>query len=172
MTSTPDSLPEDFSNWDMDKKKEFIKLLRQKAAIQKDSVLKNMSFGILQKLFICSKVKIALLLGSNRSGKSEALAADASIIATGIIPDSIADDYPKEKIRVGECWISALDFPSTSEITQKKIDKILPKRYITHVNKELKLIKLNTGNEIVFKSAESGREKYQGTSKILIVQDE
>ena len=37
--------------------------------------------------------------GGNRSSKTDTSLADAVIQATGVIPDSLKDDYPREKIR-------------------------------------------------------------------------
>lgn len=46
-----------------------------------------------------SPAKIIGVFGGNRSGKSEFGAAEVAILATGIVPRGLGDQYPREKLR-------------------------------------------------------------------------
>src|SRR3990167_6066384 len=104
---------------DINKKQELLRLLELRKQFQNDKVLESLIPSPIQRLYLLCNKKIALLLGSNRCGKSHILAADALIRLLGVIPTILKDKYPKEYYRAGECWISALDFTSTVEVTQK-----------------------------------------------------
>src|SRR3990167_7159865 len=104
---------------DLTRKQELLNLLELKKQFESDRVLEKLVPSPIQELFLLCNKKIALLLGSNRCGKSHILAADALIRLLGVIPTILKDKYPKEYYRAGECWISALDFTSTVEVTQK-----------------------------------------------------
>lgn len=162
---------------DIKDKQELVRLLELKKQYADDKVLENLVPSPIQELYLLCNRKIALLLGSNRCGKSHILAANALIRLLGVVPTCLKDKYPKEFFRPGECWISALDFTSTIEITQKKIHQLMPKHMLVKQNKEIKQLVFKTANqdlssEIIFKSAESTWEKYRGTSKVLIQLDE
>lgn len=159
-------------NDDLERKKQLLKLLEQRELMRKDRVLESIELSLIQREFVLCGVKTAAIVGANRSGKSEALGVDVNCRATGVVPDCIKDVYPKEFHRVGEYWISSLDYPSSRGITQKKIKKFLPKRFAGDFNKEFKIQYTTVGSEIGFKSADSGREKYQGESKVYMGHDE
>lgn len=160
----------DLSKLSSEQKLELLQLLDAKKHAQDDRMLQDFDPSLIQDAYICCMAKIALLIGANRSGKSEVGAVDTLISATGIIPDALADHYPMEKIRLNTIaknqiyWVSSLDFPSSRDITQAKITKFCPKRVYSGFNKEDKKLFLKTENVIGFKSADSGREKYQGVS--------
>lgn len=155
-----------------EKKKKILELLRQKEALRKDRAIEDFNPSLVQKAFLLSNKKVRFLSGANRSGKSEVGAVDVISRATGVLPDAIREDFNQSLIRPGEYWVSSLDFPSSRDITQKKIAKFLPKRLDAGFNKEFKLQRTLTGSEVGFKSADSGRDKYQGTSKLGVWQDE
>lgn len=164
------------NNEELEKKREILNLLEMKEALKKDRVLESIDLSLIQREFVLCQAKTAGIIGANRSGKSEALGVDVNTRSTGIVPDCIKAVYPKENIRFGEYWISSLDFPSSRGITQKKIKKFLPKRFDAGFNKEFKIqyvqVDENHKSEIGFKSADSGREKYQGESKVYVGHDE
>lgn len=153
-----------------EQKIELLRLLDAKKVADADRMLLDFDPSLIQEAYICCMAKIALLIGANRSGKSEVGAVDTLISATGIIPERIKDQYPAEKIRLNTIpknqiyWVSSLDFPSSRDITQAKITKFCPKKMYNGFNKEDKKLFLKTENVIGFKSADSGREKYQGVS--------
>jgi phage terminase large subunit-like protein len=155
-----------------EQKIELIKILDAKKRIESDKVLDNIDLSLIQKEFVCHPAKIRLLLGANRSGKSEVGAVDTLIRSTGIIPNCVKDRFDTKLIRYGGYWVSSLDFPSSRDITQQKILKFCPKRIYKGFNKEDKKLFLTTESEIGFKSADSGRDKYQGVSRLGIWTDE
>lgn len=158
-----------------ERKRKVLNLLKKKLAMQKDKVLLNMKFGLIQKAFLLCNAKIVLLLGANRSGKSEVIACDALIRMGMGIPYSLAECYPEEFICPGEYWTACVDFNSINDIIKKKFERIGPKRCNRGYNKEEKrqLWEAPIGaTEQRYKSYDQGREKFQGTSKNYISFDE
>jgi len=149
-----------------------LRLLKEKEKIGKDNKLEDAVLSLIQQAAAISKAKIRIVLGANRSGKSEFGGIDTCIQVTGVIPKCIAEVYPKDFIRNGKYWVSSLDFPSSRDITQDKVNKYLPKRFVQRFSKDDKIYFLTEGREIGFKSADSGREKYQGTSRYQVWMDE
>lgn len=149
---------------------ELIKLLEQKQLSEADKMLLKFDPSLIQAEVLCSKAKIRIILGSNRSGKSEVGGVDTLVRSTGIVPLAIADRYPMDMIKLegnvsGQFYLaSALDFPSSRNISQAKIEKFCPKSIYQGFNKEDRKLFLKSNNTILFKSQESGREKYQGIS--------
>jgi phage terminase large subunit-like protein len=164
------------SDHDLERKKQILKLLELRELRKKDRVLESIDLSLIQREFVLCGAKTAAIIGANRSGKSEALGVDVNCRATGVIPDCIKDVYPKDFIRFGEYWISALTYKTSHGITQKKIKKFLPKRHDGGFNKEFKLqrVVVSEGkeSEIGFMSADSGSDKYQGESKVYVGHDE
>jgi phage terminase large subunit-like protein len=156
-----------------EQREELLKLLRARREAQKDRKLQDFIPSLIQKAYTLCKAKIRFLVGSNRSGKSEIGAVDVEIRAGIGMPAALKDEYPQDLIRHGEYWVTSLDFPSSRDITQKKIFKFCPVREIKVFNKEFRVLTTETaGSEIGFKSADSGRSKFQGTSKMGIWNDE
>lgn len=155
--------------------KEALRLIRKLNEIEKDKTLEKMTFSLIQKAFLLCTSKIAILLGANRSGKSEVLSCDALIRMLGIIPTSLKGEYPETSIRPGEYWTACVDFNSITDIIKKKFDRIGPERFKGKYNKEEKK-QLWHGpkgdSEQRYKSYDSGREKFQGTSKVYVSFDE
>lgn len=137
-----------------------------------DRKLLNFKPTLIQKLVLLAKEKIVLVLGANRSGKSEIIAVDSQVRGTGLIPEVIKDEYPQEFIRCGEAWLTGLDFVSLMGIVKKKVDKFLPNRMNGGYNKENKIQSYTNGFEIQYRSCDQGREKFQGTSKTYVSFDE
>jgi len=152
---------------------ELLKALRAKAAKEADRVLERMELGLVQAACLRSIAKIRVLLGANRSGKSHVGGVDTIIRATGILPECLSDGFPITKLcREGRYWVSSLDFPSSRDITQDKINTFLPQSMREKWREDDRIHFLKNTSEIGFKSAESGRKKYQGTSRMGIWMDE
>jgi len=156
----------------VERKREIVKLLTAKKRAVADKKIINFKPTMVQKLVMLSKEKIVLVLGANRSGKSEVIAIDSQARLTGIIPSEMKDEYPQEFIRQGEAWLCGMDFVSLMGIVKKKVDKFLPNRMNGGYNKENKIQKYTNGSEIQYKSYDQGREKFQGTSKTYVSYDE
>lgn len=156
----------------LEEKRELAELLELKKRVLADRKLLDFVPTMIQKLVLLSKEKIVLVLGSNRSGKSEIIAVDGLVRLTGFVPECMKEEYPNDFVRVGEAWLSGMDFVSLMGIVKKKVDKFLPARMNGGYNKENKLQRLMNGSEIQYKSYDQGREKFQGTSKIYMSYDE
>lgn len=156
----------------IERKREIVKLLTAKKRAVADRKLLNFKPTMIQKLVLLSREKILLVLGANRSGKSEIIAVDSQVRGTGLIPEIIKNEYPKEFVRGGEAWLCGLDFVSLMGIVKKKIDKFLPNRMNGGYNKENKIQKYTNDFEIQYRSCDQGREKFQGTSKNYVSFDE
>ena len=156
----------------VERKREIVRLLAAKKRAVADRKILNFKPTLVQRLVLLSKEKIVLVLGANRSGKSEIIAVDSQVRLTGLIPEEIKHEYPLEYIRQGEAWLSGMDFVSLMGIVKKKVDKFLTNRMNGGYNKENKIQKYTNGCEIQYKSYDQGREKFQGTSKTYVSYDE
>ena len=155
----------DMSALNTEQKLELLKLLEAKRFNETDRTIQTYDPSIIQEAYLCCKAKIRLLTGANRAGKSDVGALDVQIRATGIIPDSIKEQYPVEMIRPnGLYWASSLTFTASRDISLPKILKFCPKKEYNSFNKEDKKLFLKNGTIIQLKSADQGREKYQGVS--------
>lgn len=162
----------DLNGMTLEEKQKLWERLKEKETLEKDRVLEKMEFSPIQRLFLQCTKKVALILAANRSGKTTVLTAGNLIRMTGLVPESIKDIYPKENIRHGEYWMSGLDFVSITDVLEKKMNWLMPKRMDDGYNRELKRQKLTCGCEVRYKSNDSGREKYQGASKLGFYEDE
>jgi phage terminase large subunit-like protein len=128
-------------------------------------------------------------MGANRSGKSDAGAyAGASLARFGYKGDRRyvhgAGSVVGVKDRATSGWVSALDFPTGRDTIQPKYfdngfvppgathEPFIPKREIAEWRVSDQILKLKNGSIIGFKSADSGRSKYQGAEKDWIHFDE
>ena len=137
-------------------------------------------------------------IGANRSGKSDAGAYAGSYLARFGYADvrkkkfvGAADsDQPSGssklsvRSRATSGWVSALDFPTGRDTIQPKYfdngfvppnsthDPFIPEREIAEWRVSDQILKLKNGSIIGFKSADSGRKKYQGAEKDWIHFDE
>lgn len=119
--------------------------------------------------------KINFFIGGNRIGKSEVGAVIATCIATGIKPwcvggTGLEDMF--ETIPIRNVWIVSLDFPASRDIIRPKLKKYLPKDLVKEWRQADQMYVLKNGATIGMKSADSGREKFQGVSRDLIWMDE
>lgn len=130
------------------------------------------------------------LIAANRSGKSEAGAYCGAALARFGRDSGKLGIYDKGRIivrdRATSGWVSALDFPMSRDVIQPKyFDNGHAPPGATHApfipdheiapggwNKTDNILKLKNGSIIGFKSADSGRTKYQGAEKDWIHFDE
>ena len=107
-------------------------------------------------------------LGGNRIGKSECGAYDLCLAATGKHP---AREFPAE----GRAWVVGLDRKVIEAILLRKFDKLIPEHYKQKFHKADLIWELEgEGRQwlITFKSAESGRDKFQSDDLDYIWIDE
>lgn len=124
-------------------------------------------------------------LAGNRSGKSDAGAVCGATLArfglarTGVQPGAV-----QVKDRATSGWVSCLDFPTSRDSIQPKYfdngyvpagqahPPFIPKYEIDDWRVDEQILKLKNGSIIGFKSAESGRKKYQAAEKDWFHMDE
>lgn len=119
------------------------------------------------------------VFGGNRSGKSECGAVETIWLARGI--------HPYRKNQPTDGWVVSLSFNVQKAVAQKKILSFLPREWIADITmREGKRGALENGiidtisvknifgsiSHITFKSAEEGREKFQGASLNYVWFDE
>lgn len=128
------------------------------------------------------------LIAANRSGKSDAGAYCGAALARFGRDSGKLGIYEKGRLivkdRATSGWVSALDFPISRDVIQPKYfdngnvppgathEPFIPKHEIDSWNKTEGILKLKNGSIIGFKSADSGRLKYQGAEKDWIHFDE
>ena len=135
---------------------------------------------------ISERYKEYYYIGANRSGKSDAGAYAGAYLAR------FGYDYDKNRlgsdmssrIRATSGWVSAIDFPTGRDTIQPKYfdngftppgathEPFIPAREIAEWRISDQILKLKNGSIIGFKSADSGRTKYQGAEKDWIHFDE
>lgn len=104
-------------------------------------------------------------LGGNRSGKTVAGAMETVWFATG--------EHPHREIKgPTQGWVVSLDFGGVRDITRPMVEYWMPKGMVLKYYEKDNIMVLKNGSEIGFKSCDSGREKFQGTSKDYIWFDE
>lgn len=132
-----------------------------------------------QQLFVRSVLegqrKENWFIAANRSGKSDAGAYVGATLARFGPPGSPGPTSG---------WVSALDFPTSRDVIQPKYfdngfvppgqahPPFIPKHEIRSWSSESQVLKLKNGSIIGFKSADSGRSKYQGAEKDWFHMDE
>lgn len=129
-------------------------------------------------------------IAANRSGKSDAGAYAGSKLARfGDQSDSVrwvggsgSDIEIRDRATSG--WVSAVDFPTSRDTIQPKYFNngfvppgashvpFIPEREIEEWRVADQILKLKNGSIIGFKSADSGRTKYQGAEKDWVHLDE
>lgn len=135
---------------------------------------------------LAQRYKEYYYIGANRSGKSDAGAyAGAHLARFGYDYDKnrLGSDM-SSKIRATSGWVSAIDFPTGRDTIQPKYfdngftppgathQPFIPAREIAEWRISDQILKLKNGSIIGFKSADSGRTKYQGAEKDWIHFDE
>jgi phage terminase large subunit-like protein len=126
-------------------------------------------------------------IAANRSGKSDAGAYIGATLARFGRQDARPAPHGGAGVQVIDRstsgWVSALDFPTSRDVIQPKYfdngyritgkyPPFIPKHEIDSWNSESQVLKLKNGSLIGFKSAESGRRKYQGADKDWFHMDE
>ncbi len=129
-------------------------------------------------------------MGANRSGKSDAGAyAGATLARFGTGASAVNASYSNSgrvevRDRATSGWVSALDFPTSRDTIQPKyFDNgfmppnqthmpFIPQHEIAQWRAGDQILKLKNGSIIGFKSADSGRSKYQGAEKDWVHLDE
>jgi phage terminase large subunit-like protein len=111
--------------------------------------------GIPQENFHKSLKTLRVLLGSNNSGKTTTGGVEAIYFATGKHP------Y-RGKIEPAHGWVTSVDFATSKFVVEKKFFEWCPKEEIKSWYEKDRLVELYNGSTIQFKSADSGREKFQG----------
>jgi phage terminase large subunit-like protein len=125
-----------------------------------------------------SQKRHVVVLGANRTGKSDVIHRIATERFMGWSPVLTREfgrliTY-KRPINV---WVSALDANVSRDVSEEKVRGFIPpdaiaKKLITWRAADRLWRDERDGSTIGFKSADSGRSKYQGTSREVIVLDE
>jgi phage terminase large subunit-like protein len=115
-------------------------------------------------------------IGGNRTGKTELGAAAVSCVATGIVPWCVGGsgfEDTEKNILPQSIWITSLDFSSGRDIILPKLERYVPRGTLGEpFRKADQIFRFQNGSEIGLKSADSGREKFQGVSRNVIWLDE
>jgi phage terminase large subunit-like protein len=126
--------------------------------------------------------------GGNRSGKSDIGSYSGATLARFGVPDKqvksqfIAGGKIEVRDRATSGWVVSLDFPTSRDIIQPKYfdngvgyashPPFIPKREIKEWRQADQILILHNGSIIGYKSADSGRGKFQGVEKDWIHFDE
>lgn len=159
--------------------------------------LRNYPLHKKQRLFVESVLlgekKENWFIAANRSGKSDAGAYIGSHLARfgplegvkpaiGVPPRGSSPIEVRDRATSG--WVSALDFPTSRDVIQPKYfnngfappgqvhPPFIPDHEIQKWDGEASVLKLKNGSLVGFKSADSGRKKYQGAEKDWFHMDE
>lgn len=127
-------------------------------------------------------------IAANRAGKSDAGAYCGASLARFGNPGARVSRGAGSGIEVRDFatsgWVSALDFPTSRDVIQPKYfdngfvppgqgsRPFIPKHEIEEWRVADQILKLKNGSIIGFKSADSGRRKYQGSEKDWFQMDE
>lgn len=166
-------------------------LAEELAKRRADDPLRNYTLHNKQKEFVnavlLQKNKENWFIAANRSGKSDAGAYTGASIARFGPPGPArlqADPLVQVRERATSGWVSALDFPTSRDVIQPKYfdngfvppgqrhPPFIPKHEIEQWRVDDQILKLKNGSIIGFKSADSGRRKYQGAEKDWFHMDE
>ncbi len=123
-----------------------------------------------QQAFIDDAGRQKFAFGGNRSGKTLTAIYIVFLMACGLYTP--CNNKPKKKYKV---WISSLDANLTKQVIIPLLRKIIPQSWLKiNENRNWALINSSFGVRISidFKSADAGREKYQGASVDFIDLDE
>ena len=157
---------------------------------RKNDPLLNYPLHKKQKAFVDSVLKGIKkenwFIAANRSGKSDAGAyVGASIARFGTeAMQKVQPGNIQVNDRATSGWVSALDFPTSRDVIQPKYfdngfvppgqrhKPFIPPHEIAEWRVDDQILKLKNGSIIGFKSADSGRRKYQGSEKDWFHMDE
>jgi phage terminase large subunit-like protein len=175
---------------DRNQQEEILLLAGELRARQGNDPLKSFQPHAKQKPFIDSTLlghkKENWFIAANRSGKSDAGAYIGATLARFGRPDARPAPHAGASVSVTDRstsgWVSALDFPTSRDVIQPKYFNngygrssqrgFIPDHEIASWSVENQILKLKNGSIIGFKSAESGRSKYQGADKDWFHMDE
>jgi len=119
----------------------------------------------IQKKFHKSKKRNRWFYGANSSGKSWAGAAEAVWLSTGT--------HPYRDIQTPNLgWVVGVDFPSLRDSAEPTLFNWMPRNMIQKWDYSNHVLYLKNGSVIGFKSADSGREKFQGAARDWVWIDE
>lgn len=123
-----------------------------------------------QRKFVDDDSPEKFAFGGNRSGKSFTWAYVLFLLACGLYTPR--GNKRKKRYQV---WISSLDANLTKQVVIPLMRKLIPAGWM-RINENRNWAKINSSFgvsvRVDFKSADSGREKYQGASVDLIILDE
>lgn len=173
-----------------DRKERLYLMARELRERRSKDPLVNFQLHAKQKAFVDSvlneEAKENWFIAANRSGKSDAGAyIGASLARFGTLKARTSYAQGIEvRDRATSGWVSALDFPTSRDVIQPKYfnngfvppgqwsDPFIPKHEIAEWRVSDQVLKLRNGSLIGFKSADSGRKKYQGSEKDWFHMDE
>jgi phage terminase large subunit-like protein len=156
---------------------------------RKNDPLLNYELHKKQKAFVDSVLqqqhKENWFIAANRSGKSDAGAyVGAHLARFGTQSTKVQPGNVQVNDRATSGWVSALDFPTSRDVIQPKYfdngfvppgqrhPPFIPPHEIQEWRVDDQILKLKNGSIIGFKSADSGRRKYQGSEKDWFHMDE
>lgn len=175
---------------------EFVRTTTALAERRANDPLENFHLHPKQQAFCDSVLEMRSqenwFIAANRSGKSDAGAYCGAHLARfgfkegvkpsiGVPPVGGAPLEVRDRATSG--WVSALDFPTSRDVLQPKYfdngfvkpgsnQPFIPAHEIQHWGADDKVLRLKNGSIIGFKSADSGRAKYQGAGQNWIHFDE
>lgn len=176
-------------------KEQLLAMADELAAREKADPLKNYELHSKQRAFVDSVLRGLKpenwFIAANRSGKSDAGAyVGASLARFGSDHNKIQrnSDGTAQSVQVMDRatsgWVSALDFPTSRDVIQPKYfnngfvppgqrhPPFIPDHEIADWRVDDQILKLKNGSIVGFKSADSGRRKYQGSEKDWFHMDE
>jgi len=122
-----------------------------------------------------SKAMIRLLLGGNRASKSVTATVDTEIYTTKQVPDSLKDEYPKEKLHPEPVFvrINATDYPNgIQKIIKPKLLEWAPADAFADYSEDLQVATFIDGSKIELMTYEQPLLKHGGTARHRIQFDE
>lgn len=130
-----------------------------------------------QKEFHALRNRTVVWFAGNRGGKTTGGGAQSAQLMLGTHPVfSPKSEYcPSGNGRVpvpNHGWVVSLDFAGVRDITWPELLRWLPRDSIKEIRMADRIIILKNGSTAGFKSTDSGREKFQGTSRNWIWIDE
>lgn len=176
-------------------KEQFLAIAEEMKRRRGEDPLRRYQLHSKQRAFVESvlygRVKENWFIAANRSGKSDAGAYAGATLArfgadhTGVQTNA---DGTAQSVQVRDRatsgWVSALDFPTARDVVQPKYfdngfvppgqrsAPFIPPHEIDQWRVDDQILKLKNGSIIGFKSADSGRKKYQGSEKDWFHMDE
>ena len=172
-----------------DEKEQLLALAEELAARREQDPLQSYHLHEKQRAFVNSvlymKAKENWFIAANRSGKSDAGAYTGATLARfGVQSTKVQPGRVQVMDRATSGWVSALDFPTSRDVIQPKYfdngfvppgqvhRPFIPPHEIEQWRVDDQILKLKNGSIIGFKSADSGRKKYQGSEKDWFHMDE